>query len=68
MPTKIALIDYDKCRPEYCDSGICRAVLACPRKLLKQELPYEAPMSHTSLCQGCAKCVVACTLKAVQLN
>ncbi len=68
MPKKIALIDYSKCHPEYCDSGICKAVLTCPHKLLKQERPYEAPLPHPSLCQGCAKCVVACPLKAVQLN
>ena len=68
MPQKIAFIDYGRCHTEHCDSGICKAVLACPHKLLEQEAPYEAPMPNTSLCQGCAKCVMACPLKAVQLN
>ncbi len=65
MPKKIALIDYTECHPEHCDSGICQAVQACPHKLLKQARPYEVPMPYPSLCQGCAKCVVACPLKAV---
>ena len=52
MPGKIALINYTGCHPERCDSGVCRAVLACPRKLLMQETPYEAPMPNPSLCQG----------------
>ena len=68
MPKKMALIDYSKCYPEYCDSGICKAVLACPHKLLEQGAPYEAPMPNPSLCQGCAKCVAACTLRAIRLN
>jgi len=37
MPTKMALVDYKKCHPEKCDSGICAAALACSHKLLKQE-------------------------------
>jgi len=68
MPGKIALINYTGCHLEQCDSGICRAVLACPHKLIKQETPYEVPMPHPSLCQGCGKCVAACPLKAVQWN
>ncbi len=68
MPKKMALIDYEKCHPEHCDSGVCKAVFACPHKLLKQEAPYETPMPELSLCRGCAKCVIACPLKAVQLN
>jgi translation initiation factor RLI1 len=68
MPKKMALVDYKKCHPEHCDSGICVAALSCPHKLLQQESTYEAPMPNPSLCQGCGKCVVACPLKAVQLN
>ena len=37
MPNKMALVDYKKCHPEKCDSGVCAAVLACSHKLLKQE-------------------------------
>ena len=68
MPKKMALVDYGKCHPEYCDSGICAAVLSCPHKLFQQEAPYEVPMPNPSLCQGCGKCTLACPLKAIQLN
>jgi Fe-S-cluster-containing hydrogenase component 2 len=68
MPKKMALVDYKKCHPEHCDSGICAAALSCPHKLLQQESTYEAPIPNPSLCQGCGKCVVACPLEAIQLN
>ncbi|MDD5448079.1 MAG: 4Fe-4S binding protein [Actinomycetota bacterium] len=67
MPSKIALVDYKKCHPDTCESGICVAALACTRKLLKQEAPYEAPMADPSLCKGCGDCVRACPLKAVEI-
>lgn len=67
MPRKMALVDYKKCRPELCDSGSCAAALACPHKLLKQEGPYEIPMPDPSICRGCAECVIACPLKAIEL-
>ena len=67
MPQKMVVVNYTKCHPEHCDNGTCAAVLACPHKLLKQEVPYEAPMPNPSICQGCAKCVVACPLKAIEL-
>lgn len=67
MPKKIALVNFSKCHPEYCDGGICKAVLACPHKLLKQEAAYEAPMTNQSICEGCVKCVLACPLKAIVL-
>jgi len=67
MPGKMALVDYKKCHPKNCDSGICAAAVACPHKLLKQEAPYEAPMTYPSLCQGCGDCVRACTLRAIQI-
>ena len=68
MAGKSTLINYTGCHPEHCDSGVCRVVLACPHKLIKQEAAYEAPMPTPSLCRGCGKCVAACPLKAVQLN
>ncbi|MDP2730512.1 MAG: 4Fe-4S binding protein [Dehalococcoidales bacterium] len=68
MPRKMALVDYKKCRPELCDSGSCAAVLACPHKLLRQESPFEVPMPAPSFCKGCAKCVVACPMKAIQIQ
>lgn len=45
MPQKMVVVNYNKCRPEYCDNGICAAALVCPHKLLKQEAPYEIPIS-----------------------
>ena len=67
MPSKMALVDYKKCHPEKCDSGVCAAVLACSHKLLKQEAPYEIPMMDPSVCQGCGDCVRACPLKAIEI-
>jgi len=68
MPAKKALVNYNKCRPEDCDCGICVAVLACPRKLLSQEAPYEIPMTDPSPCKGCGDCVVACPQKAIEIT
>jgi translation initiation factor RLI1 len=67
MPGKMALVNYNKCRPEKCDSGTCAAALACSHKLLKQEAPYEIPMTDPSVCQGCGDCVRACPLKAIKI-
>ena len=67
MTSKMALVDFPKCHPEECGDGICVAVLACPRKLLKQEQPGEIPMTDPSICQGCADCARACPLKAIQI-
>jgi len=67
MPSKMALVDYKKCHPEKCDSGVCAAVLACSHKLLKQEAPYEIPMTDPSVCQGCGDCLRACPLKAIEI-
>jgi translation initiation factor RLI1 len=67
MPSKMALVDYKKCHPEKCDSGVCAAVLACSHKLLKQEAPYEIPMMDPSVCQGCGDCVRACPMKAIKI-
>jgi len=67
MTSKIALVNYKKCRPERCDSGACAAVLACSHKLLKQEAPYDIPLTGPSVCQGCGDCVRACPLKAIKI-
>jgi hypothetical protein len=67
MPEKRALVDYNKCCPDQCDSGICTAALACPHKLLEQEALYEIPMPNPSICKGRAKCVLACLLGAIKL-
>jgi translation initiation factor RLI1 len=67
MPGKIALLNYKKCHPEKCDSGVCAAVLACSHKLLRQEASYDIPMTDPSVCQGCGDCVRACPLKAIEI-
>ena len=67
MPRKMALVHYNRCNPEKCNGGICAAALACPHKLLKQEVPYQIPMPDPSICQGCGDCVRVCPLKAIQI-
>jgi len=67
MPKKMAVVDYKDCRPEECEEGICLAVLACPKKLLRQEENYESPDPVPNMCLGCGLCVQACPLKAVVL-
>ncbi len=67
MPGKMALVNYNKCDPQRCDCGVCVAALACPRKLLSQEAPYETPMADSAPCKGCGDCVLACPLRAIEL-
>ena len=67
MPKKVALVDFEKCRPDRCDKGICAAVQACTHKLVKQEAPDDMPMFHPSTCKGCGECVRACPLKAIEI-
>jgi translation initiation factor RLI1 len=64
---KIALVDYRFCDPDRCKKGVCAAVEACERRLLRQEAPAEVPMADPSLCRGCGDCVVACPLAAIRL-
>lgn len=63
MPGKMALVDYNRCQPEQCES--CAAAAACTRKLLVQEEPHQAPLMNPSLCKGCGDCIRACPLKAI---
>jgi len=68
MPDPLAVIAYEKCRPENCDKGICAAVLACPNKVLIQEAAYEFPFANPShFCRGCAQCTQACLLGAIRV-
>jgi translation initiation factor RLI1 len=65
MAGKIALVDYNKCCPDQCENGVCRAVKACPFKLIKQEAPHEIPMTAPFSCKGCGLCATACYSKAI---
>jgi len=67
MPGKMALVNFHQCHPEKCDKGICVAALACSHKTLKQESPYEIPMTDPFLCRGCGDCVRACPLRAIEI-
>ncbi len=42
MTRKLALLAYNKCRPETCEDGICAAAQACPSKLLKQAAYFSS--------------------------
>lgn len=67
MAGKLALVDYSKCDPEQCAQGVCPAVIACPRKLLEQEAPYESPMTDPAPCRGCGDCARSCPLRAIKV-
>lgn len=68
MPSKIAVVDFSKCDPKQCsDDGICPAASACKRKLIKQEDPYDPPMTNPAVCQGCRDCERACPAKAIKI-
>jgi translation initiation factor RLI1 len=68
MPNKVALVDFNKCHPEQCEGGVCKASQACKYKLLKQEKLYEIPMADPFVCRGCGDCVLACPHKAIVIN
>ena len=67
MGKKAAFIDPDKCNPLTCNDGICLAKMKCPRKIIKQEEPYEMPFVYGNgeLCRGCFLCEKACPSKAI---
>jgi translation initiation factor RLI1 len=68
---KYVTIDFEKCDPMVCDpqNGLCHAALACKRKLLVQEEPWESPMLLSiKMCVGCGTCVPACPLAAVEIK
>lgn len=61
------MVDYRKCDPSHCHGGRCICIETCPRKLLKQEEPLDAPMLNQTDCRGCGDCVRACPLGAIRL-
>jgi translation initiation factor RLI1 len=67
MAGKLALVDYGRCDPGRCEGGVCTAALACPRRLLSQEEPYETPMTDPFACAGCGDCTRRCALKAIMV-
>jgi len=67
MPNTMVSLDYRKCKPSNCTSGLCAAASACTLKLIAQEEKYDRPIANPTLCRGCAKCVAACPLQAISL-
>ena len=67
MPKQMAMVNYRECHPEECEEGVCLAVLACPKKILSQEEPYEMPDPLPTMCLSCGLCVQACPRKAILL-
>ena len=67
MPNKTVVVDYQACDPGKCEDGICQAALACERKVLTQEVPYELPDTKASMCLSCSLCVQACPTCAVSV-
>ncbi len=67
MAGKAAVVNFNKCRPENCEGGVCPAIKACSHRLLKQEKLYDFPMTDSGLCQGCGNCARACPLNAIEI-
>ncbi|MGQ9768547.1 MAG: 4Fe-4S binding protein [Anaerolineae bacterium] len=67
MPKRVVIVDYKLCQPGQCSNGVCRAALACPRKVLKQDGPYEMPDFNPAMCVGCGVCAQACPRRAVRV-
>ena len=68
MPNTLITLDYHKCRPDLCNHGYCLAAPSCPLGIIQQEEPYGFPMAKSSVCRGCAKCIAACPLQAIDLS
>jgi NAD-dependent dihydropyrimidine dehydrogenase PreA subunit len=59
-------VDYQKCHPKKCDKGVCLAVRECPKKLWKQEDPYDLPYVIPGFCDNCGRCIEVCPEGAIQ--
>jgi translation initiation factor RLI1 len=68
MHSKVALVNFNKCQPDKCEGGICKAAQACRYKLVKQEKLYEMPITDPFICRGCGECVNACPFKAIEIS
>ena len=66
MPGKIVIINYNICDPKGCRDGICKALSSCPKKIIKQGEPYEAPFISPGLCTGCYECITSCPGGAIE--
>jgi translation initiation factor RLI1 len=64
---KMALLDFNRCRPESCEGGVCAAAQVCPSRLMKQEEPYTPPMPEPFACRACGDCARACPQKAITI-
>jgi len=62
------ILDVRRCQPQKCAEGICIAYRKCPVKALWQEEPYTVPFLSEAQCNGCSKCLAACSLKAIYLS
>jgi len=58
-------VDYKRCHPESCVEGVCLIVGECPRKLFKQEEPYDPPFVIFGFCEDCGRCIEMCPHEAV---
>jgi translation initiation factor RLI1 len=65
---RLAQVDYRKCDPTRCEGGVCAAVKACPRRLIRQEEPYDVPMGPGMPCRACGDCALSCPLNAVRVT
>ena len=68
MARKIPVLDYARCDPEACASGICLAAVECAYGSLVQRDPYEQPeINPAKWCHSCAKCALVCPRQAIRM-
>ena len=70
MAKKKAVINFHSCFPGTCDRihGKCRAMKACKKRLLEQEIPFDPPfLISQTMCHGCGACKKACPLCAIDI-
>ena len=68
MAKKMPALDYARCDPEACTSGVCVAALECEYGSLVQHDPYEQPeINPAKWCHSCSKCAVVCPRQAIRM-